>query len=263
MILKKRHDQIIEMIKTKKTVTIEEIVDELQISEITARRDLSFLESNTNLLVRVRGGAQLIEEEELGKKTSYFNERFEMKTTRNPAAKEAIGKLGASLVGEGETLIIDAGTTTIQLARHLPERKNLTVVVSAVNIAEELEAKEGVLTIVTGGVFRSKSTTLLSPFIEQSLMRIYADKVFIGSSGVSLTHGVTDEDIMETEVKKVLLKSGKEIYWLVDSTKINAIGSFQISKIEAHHTIITDDGITPEAKAQFAEKCRVMVAERR
>lgn len=262
MILKKRHDQIIEMIKAKKTVSIEEIVDELQISEITARRDLNFLETNTKLLVRIRGGAQLIEED-LAKKTSYLNERFMTKLTRNTEAKAAIGKLAASLVNEGETIIIDAGTSTIQLARHLPERKNLTVVVSAINIAEELEDKEGVLTIITGGVFRSKTTTLLSPFIEQSLMSIYAEKVFIGSSGVSLTHGVTDEDIMETEVKKALLKSGKEIYWLVDSTKINVIGSFHISKIEDHHTIITDDGISPELKEQLEAKCRVMVAERR
>jgi len=263
VILKKRHDQIIEMLKAKKTVSIEEIVDELQISEITARRDLSFLESNTNLLVRIRGGAQLVEDEDMEKKTSYLNERFSMKMERNPDAKAAIGKLAASLVSEGETIIIDAGTTTIQMARQLPERKNLTVVVSAINIAEELENKEGVLTILTGGVFRSKSTTLLSPFIEQSLMSIYAEKVFIGSSGVSLTHGVTDEDILETEVKKILLKSGKEIYWLIDSSKINAIGSFQISKLEEHHTIITDDGISPEAKAQFEARCRIMIAERR
>jgi DeoR/GlpR family transcriptional regulator of sugar metabolism len=262
VILKKRHDQIIEMIKAKKTISIIEIVDELQISEITARRDLSFLENNTNLLVRIRGGAQLVEDDP-EKKTSYLNERFTMKLTRNSEAKEAIGKLAASLVNEGETIIIDAGTTTIQVAKNLPERKNLTAVVSAINIAEELEDKEGVLTIITGGVFRSRTTTLLSPFIEQSLMSIYAEKVFIGSSGVSLTHGVTDEDIMETEVKKVLLKSGKEIYWLVDSSKINVIGSFQISKIEDHHTIITDDGISAETKALLEAKCRVMIAERR
>jgi len=262
VILKKRHDQIIEMLKAKKTVSIEEIVDELQISEITARRDLQFLENNTNLLIRVRGGAQLVEEDS-AKKTSYLNERFAMKLTRNAGAKEVIGKLAASLVEEGETIIIDAGTSTIQLAIHLPERKNLTVVVSAINIAEELEGKEGILTIITGGVYRSKTTTLLSPFIEQSLMSIYADKVFIGSSGVSLTHGITDEDIMETEVKKALLKAGKEIYWLVDSSKINVIGSFHISKLEEHHTIITDDGISLEMKEQLETKCRVLIAERK
>jgi len=262
VILKKRHDQIIEMLKEKKTVSIEEIVDELQISEITARRDLQFLESNTNLLIRIRGGAQLVEEDS-AKKTSYLNERFAMKLTRNAEAKEVIGKLASSLVEEGETIIIDAGTSTIQLAIHLPERKNLTVVVSAINIAEELEDKEGILTIITGGVYRSTTTTLLSPFIEQSLMSIYADKVFIGSSGVSLTHGITDEDIMETEVKKALLKAGKEIYWLVDSSKINVIGSFHISKLEEHHTIITDDGISLEMKEQLETKCRVLIAERK
>lgn len=259
--LKKRHHQILDMVKEQKTVSVSEIVEELHISEMTARRDLDFLEANTNMLKRFRGGARLVEDQ-MDKETSFLNERFQRQYARNEEAKAAMGKLAAELVNEGETIIIDAGSSALQLARHLGGKKNITAVVTAVNTAEELEDKEGIMKILTGGVFRSRSTTLISPFIEDSLTSIYADKVFIGLSGVSLTHGFTDNDILETDVKKILTRSGREIYWLADSSKMDNIAAFQIAKIEANHTVITDWGISPEFRKELEQKCKVLVAEK-
>jgi DeoR/GlpR family transcriptional regulator of sugar metabolism len=261
MIIKKRHNQILEMIKTHKTLSIAEIAEKLQISEITARRDLEFLDNNTKLLVRIRGGAQWVEDQP-EPNTAYLNDRYSERYAKNQQEKTAIGKLAAALIKEDETIIIDAGSSAIQLAKHVDGKKRITAVVTAINVAEELEGKEGVVTVITGGVFRSRTTTLISPFIEQSLMSIYADKVFIGVAGVSMSHGFTDNDLLETDVKKILCSSGREIYWLVDSSKVGLIASFHISKILPNHTIITDYGISPQMKDELGKMCRVLVAER-
>nr|WP_150960051.1 DeoR/GlpR family DNA-binding transcription regulator [Aneurinibacillus sp. XH2] len=261
MIPKKRQEVILEMLKQQKTVSVSEIVQHLRISEMTARRDLEYLESHVHSVVRIRGGAQWMGDS-LEVSNTYLNDRFHKQHSRNTEQKTAIGQLAASLVEDDETIIIDAGSTAIQLAKHLDGKRRLTAFVTAVNIAEELEDKEGIMKFLVGGVFRSKTTTLVSPFIEQTLTNIYADKVFIGVTGVSLSHGFTCNDFLEADVKRHLTRSGKEIYWLVDSSKLNAIASFQIAGIEGPHTIITDSGIDPDMKREIGRRCGVLVAER-
>lgn len=259
MIPRKRHEAIIEMLKQQKTVSVSEIVEQFRISEITARRDLEFLEKNSDSIVRIRGGAQW-REEPLEASSTYLNDRFQQQYLKNTREKIAIGRLAASLVEDNETIIIDAGSTAIQLAKHLDGKRRLTAFVTAVNIAEELETKEEIMKVLIGGVFRSKTTTLVSPFIEQTLTNLYADKVFIGVTGVSLSHGFTCNDFLEADVKKHLTKSGKEIYWLADSSKLNYIASFQISGIDCSHTIITDSGIDPGMRREWEQQCRILVA---
>lgn len=265
LLAKTRHEMILQMLKEQKNLSITEVAEKLNVSEITARRDLEFLESTTKMLVRIRGGAQLAEpdlEDLRETKTTYLNERFMQRISKNMDLKSSIGKLAASLVREDETIVIDAGSTTLQLAKHLPDDTRMTAIVTAINIAEELENKSKITKVLTGGVYRSRTTTLLSPFIEESLTSIYADRVFIGVSGVSLTHGVTDNDILEKDVKKVLLKSGREIYWLADSSKLDNIGTFLVSPLLESHTVITDSGITDEMRRKLESKCRVLVAEK-
>ncbi|WP_248924332.1 DeoR/GlpR family DNA-binding transcription regulator [Paenibacillus hamazuiensis] len=261
MIPEKRHNAILELLKEKKTISIAEIVKELNISEITARRDLEHIESSTNLILRIRGGAKLIENQ-LEANTTYLNDRFSKQLAKNREEKQAIGRLAASLVQDDETIIIDAGSTGLHVAKHMDGKKGVTAIVTAVNIAEELEEKDGITTVITGGVFRSRTTTLLNPFIEQSLMNVYADKVFIGVTGVSITHGFSGHDFLEADVKKILMKSGREIYWLADASKLNYIGSIQFAPLDESHTIITDWTVDPEIKRQFEQKCRILVAER-
>lgn len=263
MIPMKRQEAILELLKKNKTVSIAEIVAELNISEITARRDLDHLEGSSDHIMRIRGGAKWIEAASTSENmTAYLNDHFQEKFGKHQEEKAAIGKYAASLVENNQTVIIDAGTTAIQVAKHLNGKNNITAVVTAVNIAEELEGKEGVTTVLTGGLFRSKTTTLLSPFIEQTLLNIYADKVFIGITGVSLTHGMTCHDFLEADVKKILVKSGREIYWLADSSKLDFIGSIQISGFEEQFTIITDWGIEPEMKKELEKICKLIVVER-
>jgi DeoR/GlpR family transcriptional regulator of sugar metabolism len=190
-----------------------------------------------------------------------LNNRFYKQSIINREGKEAIGKKAATIVSNYETIIIDAGSTALQLATHL-SGINITSIVTAINIAEELEGKEGITTIITGGIFRSRTSTLLNPLMEESLSQVYADKVFVGVTGFSLKFGFTCNDFLEADVKKLLIRSGKQIYWLVDSTKINKVGTVKISDIDPNYTIITDDGIDPEVKEELEQICKLIVVER-
>jgi DeoR/GlpR family transcriptional regulator of sugar metabolism len=259
MLPNERHQEILELLKQKNTISITDFAAELQVSEITVRRDLELLDNN-NQIIRIRGGAKLLDNEKVEKDTNFLNRRFYNQAAIQQQEKKAIGKLAASLVKDDETILIDAGSTTLALAKHLQGKRGVTAIVTTVNIAEELEGREGVTTILSGGIFRSKTTTLVNPIMDRMLMQIHADKVFIGVTAVSLTKGFSGNDFLESEVKRQLLNSGKQIYWLVDSTKINSISTIHISPFIQDHCIITDDGIHPESKAQLEKQCKLLIS---
>ncbi|RBW68300.1 DeoR/GlpR family DNA-binding transcription regulator [Bacillus taeanensis] len=258
MIPEKRQVAILELLKLKKMVSIEDIVKELNISGMTARRDLNHIEKSSNLIVRVRGGAKLVENSPEAN-SSYLNDRFQQQYCRHRAEKAAIGKKAASLIEDNETILIDAGSTTFHFARHL-DGKNITAIVTAANIAEELEGREGISTILTGGIFRSRVTTLLNPLSANILTQFYADKVFMGVTGISASHGFMCHDFLEADVKKILLQSGKAVYWLADSSKLNKVSTIQIADWQPHYWLITDDGIDVEIKEELGSKCRLIIA---
>jgi DeoR/GlpR family transcriptional regulator of sugar metabolism len=261
MLPEQRHQGILGLLKEKNQVSIADLASELQVSQITVRRDLEQLESS-NQIIRIRGGAKLLDSEHVEKDTNFLNRRFHNQASVQQQEKKAIGSLAASIVQDDETILIDAGSTALELAKHLHQKKGVTAIVTTVNIAEELEGREGVTTIITGGLFRSRTTTLVNPIMDRMLTEIYADKVFIGVTAVSVNRGFTGNDFLESDVKRQLLKSGKEVYWLVDSTKINSISTIQVSPILPDHTIITDDGLPPDILRQLEHKCRVLVAKR-
>lgn len=249
---------ILNVLKEQDTVMVQELVESLNVSEITVRRDLDLLEKSKKL-IRTRGGARLAAED-----PHYLNQRYEMQSTMNLEGKKAIGKLAASMVLHGETIVIDSGSTAIQLARHLHNKRGVTALVTAVNIAEVLEGREGVNTILAGGVYRAKTAALTSPFLENFFTSIYADKVFLGVTKFCLEFGFSGNDFYEYGTKKLILNAGREVYWLADSTKLNeedAKANIHISSLQSNHHIITDKGIQPEVREQLERVCHLHVAQ--
>lgn len=249
---------MLELIKKSKAVSIMDLANELGISQVTVRRDIEYLEKSTNKIARVRGGAEWKENSSTSS-NDYLNKRFYEQYEKNKEKKERIAKKAASLIQEKDNIIIDAGSTMLQLARSINNTKKITAFLTAVNIAEELEHKDLVTKILMGGVFRSRTTTMISSMIEQSLSNIYADKVFIGASALSIQHGFSCNDILEADVKKTLLKSANEVFWLIDSSKFDNSASFQISEIQPQHTIITDDGLDSALIKEFGKKAKLII----
>lgn len=249
MLPEQRYKRILQKIEEKGYVKIQEIVDEFKVSEITARRDLDFL-GKVNKVNRVRGGAKASDSEYQVSKD--LNQQYSLRVEKNQNNKKQIGEYAAELIQDGDIIILDAGTTTLEIARHLHGKRDVTVIVTAVNTAIELEGREGITTIMTGGTLRSITTSLVNPLMKQTLSQIYADKVFIGVRGISASHGFTTDDFAEAEVKKLLLRSAKNVYIVADSSKFTYIAAAQIGHIDEAHAIITDSEVSNEVKRLFA-----------
>jgi DeoR/GlpR family transcriptional regulator of sugar metabolism len=258
MLAEERHRRILDMIQQQGIVTISDIARECQISDITVRRDLDYL-AQLSKIDRIRGGAKPVAEikEDL-------NQRFQRHAEENKEEKKDIGRFAASLVQDGDIIILDAGSTTLQIAKHLVGKRDITAVVTSIHIAQELEGKDGITTILTGGTLRSSSTSLLNPLLKQSLSQIYADKVFIGIQGISASHGFTTNDFADAEVKKMLFKSAQCVYVVADTSKFNRITAAHIGHLDEAHYIITNYLPDTEFLQGLKDfKCQALLAERR
>ncbi|GCL74290.1 DeoR/GlpR transcriptional regulator [Paenibacillus naphthalenovorans] len=257
MLAEERYQRILQLIEQNRIVTVADIVNECRISDITARRDLVHL-GRMNKITRIRGGAKAVESKTV---PSDLNERFYRQALEHREEKRIIGGFAASLIEDGEIIILDGGSTTLEIAKQLVGKKDLTVIVTAINIAEELEFREGVTTILTGGTLRSRTNSLVNPLLKQTLSQIYADKVFIGVRGISVSHGYTTDDFAEAEVKKLLMTAAKSVYIVADSSKFNRIAAAQIGHIDEAHYIITEDQLRSMVKREFDHyKCRIIMA---
>ncbi|MCM3729803.1 DeoR/GlpR family DNA-binding transcription regulator [Neobacillus cucumis] len=265
MITSKRIETLMNYIEEKKTVSIQDIAAKFNISAVTARKDVELLEETTSTIKKVRGGAIWTENEKVSKQNGniskdYLNNRFLRQSVTNQEGKKSIAMKAASLLRNGDSILLDAGSTLYEFAKSISTNLTLTAFITAMNIAEVLEDRENVTKIVLGGVFRSKTTTMVSSMMEQLISSIHVNKLFIAATGLSYTHGFTCNDILEADVKKQLLKSADEIYWLVDSSKIGSISSFQISPFDLSHTIITDNKIKPDDQKELEKRMNVIIA---
>lgn len=258
MLAQERQKRILQLIQSKDIVKVSDIVKEFQVSEITARRDLDILDEKKKLK-RVRGGATgigVIDED-----ANKLKERFVQQNQENREQKELIGEYAASLVKDGEIIIIDGGSTSLEFAKQLVGKNNVTAIVTAINIAEELEGREGVTTMITGGTLRSRISSLVDPLLKTTLSQIYADKVFIGVRGISRSHGYTTNDFEEAEVKKLLFQSAKEVYIISDSSKFNKVTAAHIGKIDDANYIITDSDLSPSIRKEYSQSsCKILTA---
>lgn len=209
----------------------------LGVSENTVRRDLHRL-GKMGVLRRVYGGAVLNENSQ-GLDDVGWQERESMFGEE----KEKIGRAGAEMAKNDESIILDVGTTIMQIARLIDNRTNLIAVTNAVNIASELSQKEDITVVLTGGVFRKISVSLVGPQAEYFFNNeIYVDKAFISAGGVSVEAGVTNANSAEIPIKKAIINAAKEVILVVTHNKIGKRSFSQIVPIREIDKIITGKG---------------------
>ena len=245
MLAETRRKQIIDLLHQREAgaVSIIELSKELKVSEMTIRRDLDFLEKK-DLLRRVHGGAVAFALDEPG---TPFRER----TSEADFQKKAIAWAAAMLVNEGETIILDAGTTTRELARNLVNKNKLTIITNNILIAEEMALCPQITTILLGGILKHIEVCTVGSMVKQSLTYLSANKFFLSAAGISLKRGLTDPDLAEVEIKQAMMRSAEEIILVADSTKVNVTALVQIAPIRAIHKWVTDDNVSPETVAAF------------
>ena len=226
--LNERQRQILDMLVAHKEVKIPFLKEKFPVSEMTLRRDLEKLEQNGHLR-RIFGGAILVERDiALRERVGVMREE-----------KEKIGKKAADFVLPGESIFIDAGTTTVHVARYLkPEYVN-TVVTNGLNVAGELRDR-GISTIVIGGNLMDATFSLVGPIAVETISKMAYDRVFLGATGITEEHGFSNSNMHETEVKRAAIQQAGEVNILLDHTKFEAKGLASFAKLNQVHRLITD-----------------------
>ncbi|MFC5407137.1 DeoR/GlpR family DNA-binding transcription regulator [Cohnella soli] len=226
--LNDRQRKIIESLEADGEIKIVELKQRFDVTEMTIRRDLEKLEQ-AGLARRTFGGAIHV-----GKDVA-----LKVRTGIQTEAKVAIGRMAASLIQPGESVFIDGGTTTFEIARSIKPRMEITVVTNALNVAFELLEKN-IPTIVAGGMAMETTATLIGPFAVSTIGTMAFDRVFLGATGLTASHGFSNSNIYETEIKKLAIAKAAEVNIVIDHTKFGAKELFSFAGLQEVQRIITD-----------------------
>jgi DeoR family transcriptional regulator, fructose operon transcriptional repressor len=233
---------------------VEDLSRQFGVSPSTIRRDLAWL-SSSGRVTRTYGGATLA--------PTAREESLREREGLHPRRKEAIARLAATLVGEDETIILDAGTTVGALARHLAECEGLRVVTNGLTALAALADAQGVEVTVLGGRLRHISLGLVGPLAEMALRRMTVDKAFLGADGVVAGRGLCENRQEQAALKELMARQAGAVYVLADSSKLGRERPGAWAPLDRPWTLVTDAEATADQLALFrdAPGVTVMVAD--
>ncbi len=246
MFAEERQRAIVRKVRDAGSVSVDELVEQFGVSAPTIRADLARLESK-GLVVRTHGGAIRAE-------GTLFEPSHDERSVIRRAEKQAIARAAAALVHPGETVLLDAGTTTLELALVLRGCRPLTVVTNSLAIAAVLMECTGIEIIMVGGQVQRLRRATLGPLAMRFLDGFRVDKAFLGFNGVEADAGFTVVDFDAAEVKRRMMQTGAQTVVLVDSDKIGRVAFAAAAPIGAADLLITDDRAQPAQIARLREK---------
>ena len=248
-----RRRRILEWIQEEGSARVRELAVAFQVSEATIRQDLERLEQEGQI-TREHGGAFLnTGQTQVGSMTLHHQDNMEQ--------NRRIGAMAADLVKDGETIILDAGTTTTEIAVRLVARRNLTIITNALNIAIILGAIPGNAVHMPGGQFKSPTLSLSGDKSVDYFRNIFAAKLFLATAGVALDAGLTYPSFADLQLKEAMIKAAGRVYLVADSTKINKSSFTRLGSLEMIHAFVTDSGISDaDANAFRARGIEMLIA---
>lgn len=244
MLAAERRRRIVQMVQDQGSVQIAQVADGLNVSAMTVRRDLDCLAAE-HAIVRTHGGAVL-----RGDDIREFP--LKMKQGLHSDAKAAIAREATKLIGAGQSVIIDAGSTNLRMASALKDFRDLLVITNDVKVAMELGESEGVELLLVGGHLKRGVYSLEGHYSESFLSGLYVDTAFIGCDAFSLQRGVMTNSLTKVSLKKVMLSSSQRRVLMADSSKVERWGTASFADLETFHVLVTDDRISSE----FVEACQ-------
>lgn len=232
---KQRREQILQLLAQEGNVQVSDLVNRFGVSSVTIRTDLGVLEEQ-GLVRRSHGGAAL-------KGNVPPEQNIHQKDAINTSLKERIGAAAAGLVEAGDNIIIDSGTTTLHMARHLRGQERVTVMTNGLNIAWELADSEGIEVMLTGGRLRKQSLSIQGAQAEACLDNYGFDKLFLGVDGLDLQFGLTTYHEAEASLNQKMVARAKKVIVLSDASKFGRISLHRIAQLDQVDMVITDAGI--------------------
>jgi DeoR/GlpR family transcriptional regulator of sugar metabolism len=231
-----RREQILRAVRTG-SAHVSELATTLGVSEMTVRRDLAELERDGKL-TRVHGGAV----------RSAAEPAFAEIVIERLEQKDRIGALAAGLVADGQTVMLDIGTTTLQVARHLRGR-TLTVITTNLAAYEELLPETSIELVLLGGIVRRNYRSLVGVLAEDALRQLRADVAFIGASGIDEHDlAVVDTTMIEVPIKRAMMAASARSVLLADSAKFGMRGVVRVCGVDALDALVTDDEVPPACR---------------
>lgn len=239
MLPAERRQTILEIIQEQGSATVEQLIEVTGTSQCTIRRDLDKLAA-TGLVSRTHGGAVL------NKESTSFEHLYSEKRALNLAEKRRIGKVAAEMVVDGESLILDSGSTTLEIARNLTNKKNLTIITNDLMIATEIQYDPTTEVMVTGGSLRPGFNVLCGAVAEAFLRTVNVNKAFISGDAIDLARGLTNANFAEAALKSLMTAAARKVYLALDHSKFGKTSLARVQGIDAFDAIITDNGLSSE-----------------
>jgi DeoR family fructose operon transcriptional repressor len=241
------------MLDNQESISVQDIAEKCDVSEITVRRDFVNLESK-NLIIRTHGGA-------LKSKSidTLFN--YDLKINQNAEQKIAICKKASEFVSKNDIIFIDCGTTVIHLTKFITGFDSLTVITNSLPVVSNLINFNNIKLIIIGGEVISERKAIYGNVAERCIVQYHADKAFIGATGVSVLKGLTSSDENESAITLKMAENADQVFLLCDSSKIERNSFVQFAPLSKIDYLITDKGIDPSAIDSYKEhKVHVITA---
>ena len=241
-----RRQRILEWLQEEGSARVRDLAEALGVTEATIRQDLEKLEGEGHV-VREHGGAYL---------TSVPQQvrSMDLHHLVNMPAKRRIGVAAARLINDNETIILDSGSTTTEIAVHLGDRQNLNVITNALNIALTMGALPSCTVLMPGGQFKAPTLSLSGERSVAFFEGLYAEKLFLATAAFSLDVGLTYPSMADLYVKQAMIAAASRVYLVADSTKIGRVSLSRLTGLDSIHTLITDDGIRDEDRQALIDR---------
>ncbi len=240
-----RREKIIDLLKEDGSAKVAELASIFKVTDVTIRQDLEKLEQK-GLIIKEHGGAFLKNAQDSVQKIELMNkDHMELKTL--------IGKHCLNYIEDGDTIILDSGSTTTEIAKQLSGFNNLTVITNALNIALILGSQPGIEVIMTGGEFKPPTLSLTGQKAAEFFKGLYVNKLFLATAGISLKSGLTYPSISDLVVKKAMIDAAELTYLVADSSKVGKSSLASLGAIGLVDFIITDDLISKQDQKHLIE----------
>jgi DeoR family fructose operon transcriptional repressor len=249
-----RREKIQEYLGIHQIARTIDLMDVLETSEATVRRDLEWLEDK-GFLERTHGGAVL-------NQRVMVDPEFQQRIQKFPDEKKIIGELAASLIKEGDIVFVNSGSTAAQVLKNIPHNPRITVYTNNMSVLTDI-SDPGFHLHLIGGEFQSRSNSLAGRFALDNLGLVFANKAILGVDGISLKHGCTVPTNPEAEVVRRMIERTKgQVIVVADHSKWGAVSNFPVAEIDEVNKLVTDNGLSKQAKKEIGEyDVEVLVAK--
>ena len=237
MAMNQRRQEILNLIREDGHAKVQKLSQIFKVSEVTIRQDLEALEE-MGYVQREHGGAFLKDVGNFASTGTLINESVKI------AEKQELARKAVSLIQEGESIILDSGSTTTELAKLMTGFRNLTVITNALNIAYILGGNPGINLIVSGGEFKAPTLSLTGDMAAATFKGLHVDKCFLATAGISPDMQLTYPSLSDLVVKSAMIRAANKVYLLADSSKIGVSSFASLGRITLIDTLITDSQIS-------------------